>query len=239
MLHITRGIVFHQVKYSETSLIVKIYTEQSGLQSYIIRGMRSKKPIVKPALLQPLTLVEMVVHHKENKDIQHLKEIKIAYHFKTIPFDLRKSSVTLFLNEVLILVIREQEPNSRLFDFLYNSIVSLDLMEKGIADFHLYFLLKLTKFVGFFPKNNFSMENPVFDLQEGIFTNLPPLSGLSIPSPYSEYFSRLIDVNKEPLNINPSDRTILLEYIIRYYKVHILDLKEIKSHHVLQSVLND
>jgi DNA repair protein RecO (recombination protein O) len=239
MLHLTRGIVFHQVKYSETSIIVKIYTEQFGLQSYIIRGIRNKKSLIKPALLQHLTLVEMVVYHKEKKDIQHIKEIKIAYPFKSIPFDIRKSSVIIFLNEVLYHVIREQEPNRSLFEFLYNSIVTLDVTEKGVADFHLHFLMQLTKHVGFFPKNNFSEENSVFDLQEGVFTPSSTTSDISIPRPFSEYFARLIDAREDMINISSLHRPILLGYLIRYYKVHIPGIKEIKSHHILQSVLND
>ena len=239
MLHHTRGIIFHQVKYSETSLIVKIYTEQFGLQSYMIRGIRSKKSLVKPALLQPLTLADMVVYHKENKNIQHLKEIKIAYPFNSIPFDIRKSSVIIFLNEVLYNVIREQESNRNLFEYLYNSIVSLDLMEKGIADFHLHFLMQLTKHLGFYPKKNISEQNSVFDMQEGVFVQQTISSNIIILKPFSEYFAGLIAAGNEPIKINPSHRTILLEYLIQYYKVHIPGIKEIKSHHILQSVLND
>ncbi len=239
MLHQTRGIVFHRVKYSETSLIVKIYTEQFGLQSYMIRGMRSKKSLVKPALLQPLTLVEIVVYHKENNDLQHLKEIKINYPFQTIPFDLRKSSVILFLNEVLYNVIREQESNSSLFDFLYNSIVSLDKMENGIAGFHLCFLMQLTKYLGFSPKRNFDEENSVFDLQEGVFKHQPISSELTIPMPVSEYFAKLIGPENMPEIIPPRYRSTLLDYLIRYYKIHIPGIKEIKSHAILHRVLKD
>jgi DNA repair protein RecO (recombination protein O) len=239
MLYQTRGIIFHQVKYAETSLIVKVYTEQFGLQSYIIRGLRSKKSLIKPALLQPMTPVEMIVYHKEKKDIQHLKEIKIAYPFKSIPFDIRKSSVIIFLNEILYQVIREEESNPGLFEFLYRSIVSLDRMEKGVSDFHLQFMMMLTTYLGFFPKGNFSQENSVFDMQEGIFVQQTISSNILILKPYSEYFARLIAAADEPPNINPLHRTILLEYLIRYYRVHIPGLKEIKSHPILQSVLND
>jgi DNA repair protein RecO (recombination protein O) len=239
MLHHTRGIVFHQVKYSETSLIVKIYTEQFGLQSYIIRGIRSKKNLIKPALLQAMTPVEMVVYHKEKKDIQHLKEIRMAFPFKSIPFDIRKSSVIIFLNEVLYSVIREQEPNPDLFGYLYHSISSLDAMEKGISNFHLQFLINLTKYLGFFPKGNYSTENSVFDMQEGVFVPEKITTNMLIPKPYSEYFSRLIVPGDAPFSINPSHRPILLEYLIRYYRVHIPGIKEIKSYPILQSVLNE
>jgi DNA repair protein RecO (recombination protein O) len=239
MIHLTRGIIFHKVKYSETSFIVKIYTEQFGLQTYILRGIRSKKSFAKPALLQPLTLVEMVVYHNEKNDLQHLKEIKIAYPFQTIPFDIRKSSVIIFLTEILYNVIREQESNQNLFDYLFHSIVSFDEMEEGIADFHLHFMMELTKHLGFFPTKNFSAENTFFDMQEGSFTHQAISSYSIILKPYSDSFAALMDARDKPVHINPSHRTILLEYMIRYYKIHIPGIKEIKSHPVLQSVLND
>ncbi|MCD4664768.1 MAG: DNA repair protein RecO [Bacteroidales bacterium] len=169
MLHKTRGIVLNKVKYSETSLIVKIYTELFGLQSYLIRGIRNKKSKIKPSLLQHLALIELIVYHKEKKSIQHIKEIKSAYQFKSVPFDIRKSSIIIFLNEILYKVIKEEESNKSLFEFLFNTIQILDINEKGVSDFHLIFLVQLTKFLGFFPKNNFSKTRDNFNLEDGEF----------------------------------------------------------------------
>lgn len=242
MLHHTKGIVFHQVKFSETSLIVKIYTELFGLQSYMIRGIRNKKSPIKPAQLQHLSIVDMVVYHKEKKDIQHIKELKIALPFKSIPFDIRKSSILIFLNEILYNVIREQEANPALFNFLCNTIQVLDIKEKGIADFHLHFLVQLTKHLGFFPRNNYSKQTPVFDLQEGVFTNqaLHPL--LYIDEPLSKYFSQLAGLSfddTESFSIPAEHRNNLLEYLLRYYTTHVPGMRPVKSHIVLQTVLND
>lgn len=239
MLHHTRGIIFHQVKFSETSLIVKIYTEQFGLQSYILRGIRSKKSLIKPALLQPLTLVEMEVYHKDKNDIQHIKEIKVAFPFKSIPFDIRKSSVIMFLTEILNNVIREQESNSSLFDYIYDSLILFDSIVKGLADFHLYFMMELTKHLGFYPKNNYKDENSVFDMQEGIFVHQTVASENFIIKPYSGYFARLIGAEMNSIIINPTHRSNLLGYMIRYYSVHLPGMREVKSHHILQTILND
>ena len=239
MLYHTKGIVFYKVKYSDTSYIIKVYTELFGLQSYLIRRSGNKKSLVKPTLIQPLTLVELVVYHKEKKEVQHLKEIKIAYPFTSIHHDIRKSSVLIFLNEMLYMVIREQELNPDLFRFLYNSIVSLDQFENNISDFHLHFLMQLTKYIGFFPKNNFSQENSVFNLQEGVFTNQIALPEITITSPFSDYFAGLINAEQKQFCVAPIHRQQLLEFLIQFYKFHVPDIKEIKSHHVLQSVLND
>jgi DNA repair protein RecO (recombination protein O) len=238
MLHHTRGIFFHQVRYSETSLIVKIYTEAFGLQTYMIRGIRSKKSAIKPAHLQHLTLLDMVVYHRENKDIQNIKELRTAFHFNSIPFDIRKSSVVVFLNEVLYNVIREHESNPGLFQFIFDELLRLDGTVKDIAVFHLQFLVRLTRFLGFFPRNNYSILKPVFDLQEGVFTDraLHPL--LFMEEPLSRWFSLLSSDEIISLRLSTGERNQLLEYILRYYTVHLPGMKPVKSHVVLQSVMN-
>ncbi|PIZ05346.1 MAG: DNA repair protein RecO, partial [Flavobacteriales bacterium CG_4_10_14_0_8_um_filter_32_5] len=127
MLHTTKGIVIHQFKYGEKSVIAKIYTEKFGLQSYIINGVRSKKSTNKFAYLQPLSLVEINAYHKENKGLQHLKSIKLDIPFQYIPFDVYKGSIAFFVAEVIYKTIKEEEANSELFDFLYNSVQVLDV----------------------------------------------------------------------------------------------------------------
>jgi len=242
MLHKTRGIVLNKVKYSETSLIVKIYTELFGLQSYLVRGIRSKKSNIKPALLQHLALVELVVYHKEKKSIQNIKEIKSAFQFNSIPFDIRKSSIIVFLNEILCKVIKEEECNKDLFEFLFNSIKILDIKDEEVSDFHLIFLVQLTKFLGFFPKNNYSKTSDIFDLEGGEFSGENMKGKYFIKKPYSKYFSDLFNIsheNSETFSILPNHRNILIEYILDYYRLHLPGIGEIKSHQVLKTVLND
>lgn len=239
MLHHTRGIVLHQVRYSETSLIVKIYTELFGLQSYMIRGVRGKRSNVKAAQIQHLALLDMVVYHRENKDIQNIRELKTAFQFSTIPFDIRKSSIVIFLNEIIYNVIREQEPNPALFQYLFGALQNLDTLEKDISGFHLRFLVQLTRYLGFFPRNNYSSRNPVFDLQEGLFTNQSLHHLLFIEEPLSRYFSALAFEETGTIPIPIEQRNELLDYILRYYSLHVAGMKPVKSHIVLQTVFND
>ena len=105
MLQQTQGIVLKTFKYSETSLIVRIYTEKLGLQSYLINRVRHKKAKIKPALLQGLSVLDMVVYHRQNKNIQHIKELKLAYVFSAIPFDTVRSSIALFIAATSALTI--------------------------------------------------------------------------------------------------------------------------------------
>ncbi len=242
MLHNTPGIVLHQVKYSESSVIAKIYTELFGLQSYIIRGIRSKKSKIKSALLQHLTLVDLVVYHKAKSNIHNIKEIKIAYPFHSIPYNIHKSSITIFLNEILYHVIKEEEANADLFKFLFNAIQILDLKESHYAAFHYLFLVQLSKYLGFYPKTNFSATNCNFNLEEGKFTNQKGIENIYISPPFSTYISNLTNCSfkdLESLNISSIHKNQLLEILLNYYRLHLPVPLNIKSHHVLQTVLND
>ena len=240
MLQTTRGIVFRTVKYSESSIIAKIYTEAFGMQSFMVRGLRSKKSTLKQALFQPFNLVEIVAYHRSNKEIQTLKEIKIAHPFSSIPLNIRKSTQVLFLNEVLNQVVREEEPNPGLFEFLFESFKHLEKLDQNIGLFHKVFLIQLTQYLGFFPRDNYAEDFPYFILEEGSFSNLDGPASLVSEKPFGNYISMLIrtsvfDCHK--VKIPGSDRNRLLEIILDYYRYHIPDLREFKSHKVLQQVL--
>lgn len=242
MIHSTRGIVFHHIKYSETSIIAKIYTELFGLQSYLIKGIRSRKSKTKSSLLQHLSLLEMEVYHKEKSKLHHIKEMKSAYQYTTIPFDIRKSSIVLFINEILYKSILEEEPNQNLFDFIYNSIQILDLSESHFSNFHLLFMVQLTKHLGFFPKGNYSHTNNIFNMQDGVFQKNLPLFTNYLAEPFSGYLNTLQTHSfkeVEMIKIAVNHRKELLQKLVDYYRLHLSGFREIKSHEVLYEVLND
>ena len=242
MLYKTRAIVLNSVKYSETSLILKIYTEEFGLQSYMVRGVRSKSAKIKPALLQNLSLIDLEVYHKEKKSIQTIKELRPDYTFTSIPFHMKKSAIAVFMNEILYKSIREEEQNTGLFGFIYESVKLLD-MESGInPNFHLLFMVQLTRFLGFFPKNNFSAGINVFDLQEGLFKSTDIPGDLLLQMPASKYLSILLNSsfdNIKTLSIPAKIRGLLLENLIRYYSLHLPGFGTVKSHIVMKEVLKD
>ena len=171
MIHKTKGIVLNQIKYGETSLIVQVYTEKFGRQSYMVKGGRSKRSSIKSNLFRPFFLLEMDVYHREGKNIQSIKEVRLCENLNNLVFDVYKSTLVLFLTEVCSKVFREEERNQELFIFLYNSIRYLDLTEESIERFHLYFLSKLTRFLGFYPQLNWSEEKAFFDLDNGFFVD--------------------------------------------------------------------
>jgi DNA repair protein RecO (recombination protein O) len=235
----TKGIVLHQVKYAESSIIVKIYTELFGLKSFIFKGVRKKKSSLKANIFQPLSIVELVLNHKENASIQYVKEIQSVYHFNSIPYDVKKSSIVLFLNELLYKTIREEEANQQLFDFLHQSLLVLDEAKENYSNFHLHFALHLTSYLGFEPTDNYSEENCYFHLSEGLFKNKFLDDTYHIKKPVSEMIFKLASKDFDsgiPMELSQAMRQELLKTLISYYQIHQPSLKEIKAHQVLEEV---
>ena len=149
MLHKTRGVVFRFTKYGETSIIVTLFTELFGLQSYIVNGVRSKSGKNKIALFQPLTLLDLVVYHREHANINRIKEVKCLYPYQSIPMDIKKSALAIFLIEVINKTVKEESHAQELCEFFIRSFITLDQMEERAENFHIIFLLKLSRLLGF------------------------------------------------------------------------------------------
>jgi DNA repair protein RecO (recombination protein O) len=239
MLHTTRGIVFHFIKYSESSAIVKIYTEKFGLKSYMFRGVFKARARIKANMLQHLNLVELVADNREYQGIQNPKELRIEYPYKTLPYDVKKSTVSLFINEMLYRSIKHEETDAALFNFIRDSLIWFDENDKEAVNFHLWFCLHLTRFLGFFPAQEKEDHN-IFNMEEGIFQKDIPLQQLIIEPPLSNCFIELMKCKIEDVpdfSIPHKSRTALIQHIIDYYKLHIHDMGEIRAHKVLAEVL--
>jgi DNA repair protein RecO (recombination protein O) len=253
MLHSTKGIVFHSIRYAESSIIVKIYTELFGLQSYLIKGIRNVRSKIKPALFQPLTLLDLVVYHREKQSLNAVREAHLAHPFLTIPFDVRKSSVTLFINELAYKAIREEEPNAGMFAFLWQTCLQLDEAEESVSCFHILFSLRLMHYLGIFPQNNHSARFPVFNMREGLFQAAIPNHPHYLDPANSLLMSHALDVCgpqqtehegksewrdfSESAIPDPASRNRLLETILLYYQLHLPGFKGVQSHHILHDVL--
>ena len=151
MLYKVRGVVLHHIRYRESSAIVHIYTDQFGRQTFMAHSIRGKKAKFRSNLLQPLTLLELEMYHKEKREIQQLKEIHNYIPYTSIPVDPYKSSQAMFLSEILYKVLREEEPNPDLYDFLEHGLQFLDVADQHTVNFHLLFLVQLTRYLGFYP----------------------------------------------------------------------------------------
>lgn len=223
MLYKTRGIVFRFTKYGETSIIVNIFTESFGLQSYIVNGVRSKTAKNKIALFQPLTLLELVVYNKENANIKRIKELKCVHPFQSLSSDIKKSTIGMFMIEIMNKTIKEESHTGDFFSFLFNSIQTLDLLEGGAENFHLIFLLKLSRYLGF-----------------GAHSISEILGHRMIGDDEEKLLAILLTLNlQETVKMTGVQRKNLLEIILLFYADHLDYLGEIRSIPILREVLDN
>jgi len=233
MIHGTHGIVFRTVKFSETSVISKIYTEKFGMQSYIVNGVRTEKSKTKAALLQVMSMLDMEVYHHEHRNLNRIKEMRPAYVFSSLLFDPLKSSLGLFMMEVLNKCIHEEEANEDMFAFITGKLQSLDQQQKIPVDYLLKFLLELSSLIGFYPHGEFSTTTSYFDLQAGRFADAS-IHPYMIHPPLSESLSMVMKKNEG--EISSATRRKLLDALLQYYLLHVPNFSMPKSLHVLDEI---
>lgn len=241
MLRKTRGIILHVTDYAETSIVVKIYTEDFGLQSYLLNGVRKQKSKFKSNIFQPLTLVDLVAYHKSEHGLKRIAEISCDPQFTSIPYDMVKSSVGLFLNEVIYRSIREEEKNPGLFDFLHNAIQILDLRAVDCSAFHLFFMIQFTRYLGFFPNGNYYEDKSIFNLQDGNFQLGFPPHPHFLNNQLTKHFYRLMNSSFENYHLaemNYQQKKEMLDALVTYFELHHTHGNHLRSHHVLHEIMN-
>jgi len=239
MLASTEGIVLHSIKYGESSVIATIYTRDFGRQSYLLNAARSTKSKNKAGLLQPLFLVELVAYQKQTRELHRIKELKSLSIYQNLPFDVAKSTVAIVLAERLYKSISEQESYTELYDFMVNSLLYFDLMEKGSSNFHLWFLLRLTEYLGFLPQLSKAGFQNWFDLKKGEVIPFQPPHPFYANKELTEALLNLAPVkmqNISEFHVTRSMRDSLLTALVDYYQLHFDNLGEIKSLKVLREV---
>lgn len=241
MLSTTRGIIFHTVPYTDSRVIAKIYTEDYGLRSYILTVSRSKTGKIRNSLLQPLTQLEIVADYRERNSLHSVRELSCSAPYHHLHSDIVKTSIALFVAEVLYKSVKEEESNPQLYAFIAGSLRILDLQQDGVANFHLCFLLQLTKYLGFFPRQNNAGPNSCFDLRDGIFRPGFPDHPLFMDAGESRLLEQLLPLsyaNMHQLPLSGELRRVLVKHLLRYYELHLSSVHDIKSHHVLETVLS-
>ena len=237
MLVTTKAIVISKLKYKDNDLIVKCYTEHFGVQSYLLRGvLKSKKGKLRSAYFQLLSQLEIVVNYRESKSLHSINDVKPLVIYQTIHVNVAKSAIVMFLAEVLTGILKEEEQNLTLFSYINTTLHWLDIND-DFSNFHLLFLLNLTKQLGFYPdvKNS---DLDYFNLEEGKFqakkTNNHCISGDKLTQ-----LKMLLGINFDTLNtikINSKKRQEFLYMILLYFELHLGSLKKPKSLQVLNQV---
>lgn len=235
----TRALVFSAIKYAEADLIVTCFTEDFGLKTYLLRRvLTSKKGQLRASLFQPLTLLRLEAFHKDKGTLERIKEAKLLQPYKTLHTHVVKSSVVLFLAEMLKNCIQEEEANKALFQYITSALQWLDVHDT-IANFHLLFLLKLTTYLGFYPDTSHS-DLPYFNLMEGNFQR-ERYGNYCEKGDAVETLKSLFGINFDALNqkkTTKKQRFEALDLLLLYYQLHLHGYKKPRSLLVLNQLFN-
>jgi DNA repair protein RecO (recombination protein O) len=238
MLHNVKGIVLRTTKYTDNSLIVTIYTDQFGLQTYMARGIHSRTSKVKTNYFQGLMVLDMIVTKSEKHRLERITEVTAARSL-SLEYDFAKNAVALFLNELLYKTIKEEESNPPLFEFLVHSFDILALKDSNCSNFHLAFMLSYSKYLGFYPSENYSIENKYLDLMEGRFLYEKPHHVHYLDEALSRQVHELMNTKFETceqVKITNAERKQLISALLDYYKLHNALAADLTSHLVLEQL---
>lgn len=243
MTHKTKGIVLRAIKYGETSLVVTIFTELFGVQTYMVNGVRtSKRSTAKANHFQPCSILDLVVYHNEHKSMQRIKEFSWAVLYNRLLSDVICNSIASFMTELMHKCLKQPESNPDLYNFCEESLLQLDQADRAVtANFALFFTLHLAHFFGFRITDNFNSSNNILDLQEGSFTDHQPVHPHFIDGLNAEITADLLRVMQPAeladLKMNREQRRNLLLRYLDFYALHIPDFGQMKTLMVLHEVL--
>lgn len=239
MLHKTEGIVLSTLRYSDRYAITHVYTADFGATSYLLPITSSKKAKIKNSLFFPFSLLRMEVEHLPKRDIQKLKEVERLLPLYEICTDMSKLSLTFFLSEFLYRVLRESDNNEITFQYIKNSVETLEAANKGIGNFHIAFMIGLTRFMGIYPNWENSESDRYFDMLNGEFKhNIPSHTHFlkQDESGYIKYLNRINYYNMHKFKLSRDNRNIIINYLLEYYRLHLYDFPKLKSLEVLREM---
>lgn len=234
-----KGVVLHSVKYGESAMIVYMLTNTYGRQTYIVQGIRSgKSKGNKAAIFQPMFLLDFIGLESPKMEMHRLKEVRTAIPLTSIPYDIRKSTISLFMAEVLYRLVREVEPESPLFDFVCGTIEALDHLEEGVANFHLWFLVRLSYYLGFHPGNEY-IKGCWFDMKEGVFTPVMPSHRIMFDKKNTEIMNSFMECdvkNIADIKLSREQRSTFMTSVLTYFGFHLDAVNQVKSIQILKEV---
>jgi DNA repair protein RecO (recombination protein O) len=234
----TKGILLHHIRHTDNSIIAHFYTKDYGKVSMVVKGISSKKGYNRNIYFQPLFLFNLEFYLRESRELQTLKEISLDYTPTGIPVDINKSSIALFLSEMIYAVIREEDVNHQLFDFLESSVIALDSFQEGVGNFHLWFLVHFSSFAGIGPSSA-PFANGFFDMANGMFVKTMPTHPEYLEPRLAGILNELILADLGSISriiLSANERIALLEHLVRYYSLHLTGMRHIRSLQILNDV---
>ncbi|KAA5537479.1 DNA repair protein RecO [Taibaiella lutea] len=242
MVHTTRGIVLKTVKYGETSLICTVFTELLGMQSYIVKGVRSAKAKGRKAnVLFAGSVLDMIVYEQANKNLQNIKEYQSYLIYQSVQEDVVKNGVALFAMEVIKQLLAAHDPQPELFEFLLNFLMQLDEdATTSIANYPLYFIIQSAKFAGYYLSGEYNTESPFADIHEGRFSTHSSAYPPFITGTYASLMSELNQASSlneiQQIKMTAEERKTVLQYFLSFLQLHVPHFKELKTIAVLTAI---
>tara|TARA_B100001142_G_C14343369_1_gene658890 strand:+ start:183 stop:890 length:708 start_codon:yes stop_codon:yes gene_type:complete len=233
MKYSSRGIALTYIKQGESSIISKIFTEEKGLQAFIVKSVRSKKSKKKLSYFEPLKLLNINASFNSKKSLQYLEDIVIANTIDDPSNKIKKTFIAFFIAEITSRVLQENEQNKALFNFIWETTSTLYKTKKIDPNFALKYLVDLSLFLGFYP-SKITINNPFFDLENGDFSKKINAKKMFLDKEKSTYLKMLL--NKQEVIIPQDQKTSLLKGLLTYYKLHHYNLDTITSHLVIESL---
>ena len=243
MLVKTEAIVLHSLKYGESKIIVDMFTREAGRLTFVVSVPKTSKSRMKKQYFQPMTLLEVECDLRQNVQLQKLKDARLLVAYTSIPFSPEKLALSLFVAEFLYYALRSEQQNELLFSYICDSIQWLDTVETGYANFHLTFLMRMSRFLGFYPNLEVSDEgNMMFDLREGRFCTSAPIHRDFLQPDEARLIRLMMRMDFPTMHLyrlNRMDRNRIVDVLLHYYRLHIPQFPELKSLSVLQELWAD
>lgn len=241
MLQKSRAIILHAYRYGESSLVVHAFTEAWGRSAFLLKGVRKSRKNQRASMFQPLYLLDLDVYYRDNRELQWIRDASFSGMSIVHDQDIIKSTQAIFISEVLMKTISEEERNPELFGFLEHASGWLFSGDQASPSFHLVFLFKLSRYLGFYPRNNYSDESRFFNVESGSFSPIPDrletqkenLLGLQ----WQECFNSDYRSESQLFN-NHEKRNLFLDSILHFYRLHHHSMRELKSLDVLRTVFS-
>ena len=239
MLVKTRAVVLHTLKYGERKVIVELLCRDTGRTACIVAVPKTQKGRVQMQMLQPMTLLDVEIDVRPTAQLQHLRDVRMSSPFSTIPFMPEKLSIVLFIAEFLYHATRGEQHNEALFDYVENSIQWLDGCADSFANFHLVFMMRLARFIGFYPNVDEYQQGDFFDLRDAMFVDRAPSHPDYLSSADAERLHQLVRMDYNTMRLfrmSHDDRNRITDGIIRYYRLHVDGFPELRAFAVLKEL---
>lgn len=235
----SKAIVLSSIPYSESSIICKLYTEEFGLKSYIVRSAKKKNSPTPTSHFQPLNIIEFEAYNSIKSKLETIRTSSLILENLNLNFSIVKNAITFFVAEIIHLSLKEANPNKELFDYLFNQIHLLkNSKDEDLAEFHLYFMIQFADHLGLAPMNNYSEYEVFFDPIAGKFTNKADAQNFNKQTSFTLHkFISQKEITNEKICKNKVERNIILEALIIFYSIHITNHSQIKSHKILTTIL--